>query len=144
MTEHDILTWLHRFKVSWDSQDPDGFAAFFAPECAYRDTPFSVPVPFADFKRFWTGLAQEQCDNHMDFERVEVLDGQRAIAFWHAFTTRRATRERLEGDGVMALSFDAAGKCIDLREWQHARVAGSPLVKREFGPPSGSPSQTLT
>ena len=69
----------------------------------------------------------------MRFERVEVLDGTRAIAFWRAFTTRRKSCERMEGDGIMALTFDGDGKCSDLREWHHVRVAGSPLVPQVFG-----------
>ena len=103
------------------------------PDCEYRDTPFSEPIPYAGFAKFWTDLATEQQDNDMQFERVEVLDANRAIAFWRAFTTRRASGERMEGDGVMALTFDAEGRCSDLREWQHARVAGSGLVRRVFG-----------
>jgi hypothetical protein len=61
------------------------------------------------------------------------LIGNRAIAFWRAFTTRVASAERMEGDDVMLLTFNEAGLCTVLREWQHARIAGSPLVKREFG-----------
>ena len=105
----------------------------FAPGSEYRDTPFSAPVPYAGFAKFWADLATEQQDNEMHFERVEVLGLDRSIAFWRAFTTRRATGERMEGDGVMTLTFDAQGRCSDLREWQHARVAGSGLVKRVFG-----------
>lgn len=133
MTQSDVETWLAAFKAAWEAQDAAQFLALFAPGCEYRDTPFSAPVPYAEFTQFWTDLATEQEDNDMQFERVEVLDASRAIAFWRAFTTRRASGERMEGDGVMALTFDAHGKCSDLREWQHARVAGSGLVTRVFG-----------
>ena len=119
--------------MAWETQDPVRFTALFAQGSAYRDTPFSVPILHADFARFWADLAGEQQDNVMRFERVEVLNGTRAIAFWRAFTTRRKSCERMEGDGIMALTFDEVGKCSDLREWQHARVAGSPLVQRVFG-----------
>lgn len=132
MTEHEIRMWLDRFKAVWEAQDPTRFAALFSAGSEYRDTPFSVPIPFAEFEQFWADLAQEQTENHMVFERVEVVGPTSAIAFWRAFTTRRASGERMEGDGVMALSFDSEGKCSDLREWQHARVAGSLLVKRTF------------
>lgn len=133
MTDFDVHNWLLAFKDAWETQDAARFSALFSADSTYRDTPFSVPIAHADFTQFWSDLAGEQLDNHMRFERVEVLGGGRAIAFWRAFTTRRASGIRMEGDGVMALSFDEHGKCSDLREWQHARVAGTPLVARVFG-----------
>ena len=133
MTEEDVRNWLNGFKAAWEAQDPKRFAALFAPGCEYRDTPFSVPILYDGFGQFWADLAREQQDNDMSFEAVEVLGGNRAIAFWRAFTTRRASGERTEGDGVMLLTFDAGGLCCDLREWQHARVAGTGLVARVVG-----------
>ena len=133
MTEPEVQTWLMTFKAAWETQDTALFTSLFATGSAYRDTPFSVPIPCAAFPQFWSDLSGEQQANDMQFERVEVLDGDRASAFWRAFTARRKSGERTEGDDVMALSFDASGKCSDLREWQRARVAGWALVRRVFG-----------
>lgn len=133
MTERDIHAWLNAFKSAWHTQNPMFFASLFAAGSEYRDTPFSVPIAYNTFEQFWFNLAQEQQDNDMVFAKVELLAGNRAIAFWRAFTTRKASFQRMEGDGVMLLTFNEAGLCSDLREWQHARLAGSPLVKRDFG-----------
>ena len=131
MVETELGNWLAAYKKSWESQDPELFASLFSKECAYRDTPFVEPVPGAEFRAFWRALAKLQSDNHIEFE-VLGLVGDRAIVNWHAFSTRTANRERREGDGIFVLSFAADGRCSDVREWQHWRIAGSPLEKRSF------------
>lgn len=80
-----VQTWLMALKAAWEAQDPVQFTALFAQGSEYRDTPISEPIPFAAFPQFWSDLATEQHDNDMQFERVEVSAGNRAIAFWRAF-----------------------------------------------------------
>lgn len=130
LTEHDVRKWLGDYKTAWERQDPALFTTLFTGDCEYRDTPFSEPIKAKDFREFWSSLAREQRDNHMTFEDVAMLDGRRALAFWRAQTTKNS--RRMEGDGVMLLTFADDGRCCDLREWQHARGVGEPLHRRVF------------
>ena len=130
MTEHDVRMWLSAYKTAWERQDPALFTTLFTADCEYRNTPFSEPIAAKDFHGFWSNLAREQRDNHMTFGDVAILDGQRAIAFWRAQTTKSSGR--MEGDGVMLLTFADNGLCSDLREWQHSRGVGEPLHRRVF------------
>ena len=131
MTETELGNWLAAYKKSWETQDPELFASLFSEDCAYRDTPFIEPVPCTEFAAFWRALAKLQSDNHIEFE-ILAIAGDRAIVNWHAFSTRPATGERREGDGIFVLRFGVDGRCADVREWQHWRIAGSPLEKRSF------------
>ena len=131
MTEGDLDKWLAAYKKSWESQDSGLFISLFTEDCVYRDTPFVEPVPGSEFGAFWRALAKLQSDNHIEFE-ILALVSDRAIVNWHAVSTRTATGERREGDGIFVLAFAASGRCRDVREWQHWRLAGSALERRSF------------
>jgi hypothetical protein len=132
MNMHKLVEWIAAYKRSWEQQDADSFVKLFTQDCEYRDTPFIEPVPGRDFHAFWRALAEIQQDNHIDFEILGFASDNRAVVNWKAQSTRRATKERREGDGIFVLTFTADGRCSDVREWQHWREVGTPLEKRSF------------
>lgn len=132
MNVEQLSRWLAAYKRSWETQDPDAFVQLFTLDCEYRDTPFIEPVNGREFHAFWRALAEIQQDNHIDFEILGFASGNRAIVNWHATSTRRGTGECREGDGIFVLTFDAEGRCSDVREWQHWHPVGAPLEKRSF------------
>ncbi|MSP87660.1 MAG: nuclear transport factor 2 family protein [Alphaproteobacteria bacterium] len=135
MDEQKLTKWLAAYKRSWEQQDADLFVKLFTPDCEYRENPFIEPVPGREFHAFWQALAQRQQDNRIEFEILGPASGNRAVVNWMATSTRRETQERRQGNGIFLLTFDAAGLCSDLREWQHAHPVGAPLEKRVFAWP---------
>ena len=130
MDNQQLSQWLAIYKLAWEQQDPDVFVRLFTRDCEYRDNPFIEPVKGHDFHAFWRALAETQQDNHIDFEILGFTPDNRAIVNWHATTTRRGTNERREGNGIFVLTFETAGRCSDVREWQHWHPIGAPLEKR--------------
>jgi hypothetical protein len=132
MTTQALSNWLDTYKRAWETQDADLFVTLFTPDCEYRDTPYKEPVPGREFHRYWQALATRQKDNRIDFEILGWASRNRAIVNWEATSTRRATGERREGNGIFMLTFAEDGRCSAVLEWQHWRPAGAPLEKRDF------------
>lgn len=132
MTKDQVSDWLARYKRAWEGQNPDLFVTLFTEGCEYRDTPFVEPVPGPEFHAFWTALALKQQDNHIDLTILGEPFGDRVVVNWTAATTRRGSDERRDGNGIFVLTFDAQGRCSDVREWQHWHPVGAPLEKRSF------------
>jgi hypothetical protein len=127
-----LTEWLGAYKRAWVTQDADLFLTVFTPDCEYWDRPYVEPVPGKEFDAFWRALAERQRDNHTDFEILALAPKNRAIVNWQAVSIRVPTDERREGNGIFLLTLAADGRCSDLREWQHWRLLGAPLEKREF------------
>ncbi len=132
MDTQALSDWLAAYKRAWEMQDADLFVTLFTPDCEYRDTPYKEPVPAPEFHAFWRALAKRQQDNRIDFEILGHASGNRAVVNWEATSTRRASGERREGNGIFVLTFAEDGRCSDVREWQHWHLVGAPLEKREF------------
>ncbi len=132
MNTQQLSQWLAAYKRAWERQDADSFVQLFTADCEYRDTPFIEPVQGRDFHAFWQALARIQQDNRIDFEILGFTPDKRAIVNWQATSTRRGTDERREGNGIFVLTFDAQGRCSDVREWQHWHPVGAPFEKRAF------------
>ena len=132
MDAQKLTEWLGAYKRAWETQDADLFVKLFTPDCEHRDRPYVEPVPGKEFHAFWRALAERQRDNHIDFEILGFGSKNRAIVNWQAVSTRVATGERREGNGIFVLTFAGDDRCSDLREWQHWRLLGAPLEKREF------------
>lgn len=132
MDTQQLSQWLATYKLAWEQQDPYVFVRLFTPDCEYRDHPFIEPVKGYEFQAFWRALAETQQENQIDFEILGFTPDQRAIVNWQATTTRRGTNERREGNGIFVLTFEAEGRCSDLREWQHWHPIGAPLEKRSI------------
>jgi SnoaL-like domain len=119
--------WCLDYKRAWETQDAALFVGLFTPDCEYRETPFSEPVPGSAFYDFWQALAQTQRDNHIDLEILGWASGSRAILRWDATTNDRQNGEHSTGSGVFLLTFSADDRCSDVREWQHWHRTGDPL-----------------
>lgn len=133
MNEETLRVWQERFRIAWEAQDTDLFISLFTEDAQYQDTPFTEPFKASQFREFWDGLAREQSNNQMEFIESFLLPDGRAIAIWRCMTnTLRQGGQRVEGSGVMVLRFSSDGRCNELREWQHSRIAGTPLHRRTF------------
>ena len=132
MDRNQVQEWLNRYKEAWETQDADLFVTLFTEQCVYRDRPFLEPVPRKEFHAYWCAIARIQQDNHIDIEILGEASENRSIVHWQATYTRRATNERLEGDGIFLLTFARDGRCSDVWEWQHWHPVGTPLEKRPF------------
>ena len=128
MTEDALEDWLTRYKRAWENQDPDLFVTLFSDDATYRERPFMEDVHGNDFHQFWSDLATRQADNQITLEVVAVKD-QTGVVNWRANSTRVASGERREGNGIFVLTFEPDGRCSRVREWQDWRRVGDPLAK---------------
>jgi hypothetical protein len=135
----DIERFMQGYKAAWEQRDPAMFAALFAPDGRYHNTPFQVQRGAAQLADYWRRV-QLQEDVHVDYE---VLASARAsgIAHWHV-TYEVASEElfaiwakstgtplparapgdplpRMALDGVLQATF-AGERCAEARIWWHS------------------------
>ena len=127
MNRDEISAWMARYQRAWETQDTERFVSLFTADGRYLDRPFTPPVDARDFRQMWTELATRQADNQFEWD-ILAVEGHLAFVHWHAHSTRVASNERREGDGIFMLTFEAGPdsnadwRCRELREWQHWRV----------------------
>ena len=128
------------YKRVWETQDPAGFAALFAPGGTYHNTPFQVQSTPLELVTYW-----ERIDLQKDILlQYEVLSDTKnaGIAHWNV-CYQVASEElfkiwaksagtglpdrrpgdplpRMELDGMLTAKFDADGLASDVRIWWHS------------------------
>lgn len=135
----DIHQFMQGYKNAWEQRDPDRFAALFAPDGRYHNTPFQVQQGRTALVEYWKRV---QLQNEVAL-RFEVLAQQAGtgIAHWHvryqvaseelfqiwALSTGTSLPPRQPGDalprmvldGVLQATF-AGGLCAEARIWWHS------------------------
>jgi ketosteroid isomerase-like protein len=121
LTTAALQKWLAGYQRAWESRDAARAAELFTPNAAYHEMPFEAPkAGQAGIREYWSSVTADQRD--IDFKsQVVAVNGQTGIAHWSATFTAASTGARIELDGVFVLTFDAGGRCSELREWWHLR-----------------------
>ena len=135
----DIERFMQGYQSAWERQDEAAFAALFAPDGQYHNTPFAVQRGHAELAAYWQRVKLQR-----DIElRYEVLAAtpDSGIAHWHV-TYQVASEElfriwaqstgtnlvqrkpgdplpRMVLDGVLRAQF-ASGACTSCRLWWHS------------------------
>ncbi len=135
----DIETFMRGYKAAWEARDAAAFAALFAPDGEYHNTPFAVQRGHAQLAAYWRRVELQE-DVHVDYEVLAAQPG-RGIAHWHV-TYQVASEElfeiwakstgtnlvarrpgdplpRMVLDGVLAAEF-AGDRCTCCRLWWHS------------------------
>ena len=136
-----IRAFMAAYKRVWEAADSAGFAALFAPEASYHNTPFDVQIGHAAQARYWDRIKLQR-DIHLDYK---VLSEEAGIAHWHvnyqvaseelfaiwAASTGTGLPQRAPGDplprldldGILTARFNPDGLAREVRIWWHSRAA---------------------
>jgi limonene-1,2-epoxide hydrolase len=135
----NIERFMQGYRSAWEQRDDAAFAALFAPDGQYHNTPFAVQRGHAQLAAYWQRVKLQR-----DIElRYEVLaaTADAGIAHWHV-TYQVASEElfriwaqstgtnlvsrrpgdplpRMVLDGVLSAQF-AGGLCTTCRLWWHS------------------------
>jgi uncharacterized protein (TIGR02246 family) len=121
LTTAAVEKWLAGYERAWESRDAARAAELFTPNASYHEMPFEAPkAGQAGIREYWSSVTADQRD--IDFKsQVVAVSGQTGVAHWSATFTVASTGARMELDGMFVLTFDANGRCSELREWWHLR-----------------------
>jgi len=107
----NLEQFMQGYKSAWEQRDDSMFAALFAAEGEYRNTPFAVQRGRAQLAEYWRRVKLQE-DVHVTYE-VLATTSAGGIAHWHV--TYQVASEEL------------------FQIW--ARSAGTNLVARKLGEP---------
>jgi ketosteroid isomerase-like protein len=121
-TSESLEAWLARYERAWESRDAEAAVALFTSDARYHEMPFDAPKSgSAGIREYWTTVTADQRD--IDFRAsVVAVNGVTGVARWSASLRSASSGARVELDGVFVLTFDASGRCSELREWWHVRT----------------------
>ncbi len=80
------------YKAAWEARDEHAFAALFATDGEYRNTPFAVQRGHAELAEYWRRIKLQE-DIRVDYD-ILADSGSAGIAHWHV-TYRVASDELL-------------------------------------------------
>lgn len=135
----NIERFMQGYKAAWEARDEHAFAALFATDGEYRNTPFAVQRGHAELAEYWRRIKLQE-DIRVDYD-ILADSGNAGIAHWHV-TYRVASEElfqiwarstgtnlvaRAPGDplptmvldGVLQAQF-ADGLCTKCAIWWHS------------------------
>lgn len=135
----NIDAFMQRYKAAWEQRDPAMFAALFASDGEYHNTPFQVQRGSEQLREYWKRV-QLQEDVQLNYE-VLASTPTTGLAHWHV-TYRVASEElfqiwarstgtqlparqpgdplpRMVLDGVLQAAFEG-GVCSRARIWWHS------------------------
>lgn len=135
----NIERFMQGYKSAWEARDEHAFAALFAADGEYRNTPFAVQRGHAELAEYWRRIKLQE-DIRVDYD-ILADSGSAGIAHWHV-TYRVASEElfqiwarstgtnlvaRAPGDplptmvldGVLQAQF-ADGLCTKCAIWWHS------------------------
>lgn len=113
--------WLQRFAKSLEDRDSDEFAALFAEDGLYYETPFDAPFRGrAAIRESVVRFATSRTNVRFEYE-VLCRDGGRSMVWWRLASVAIATRAEVVVDGIFIVSFDQYDRCTLYREWWHKR-----------------------
>jgi limonene-1,2-epoxide hydrolase len=138
----NIEQFMQGYKAAWERRDEAAFAALFAADGQYHNTPFAVQRGRAQLVEYWRRVKLQE-DVHLTYE-ILASTPARGIAHWHV-TYQVASEElfqvwarstgtnlvarkpgdplpRMILDGILQADFDAgdAGLCTQCHLWWHS------------------------
>ena len=135
----NIEQFMQGYQAAWQQRDPAMFAALFAPDGRYHNTPFQVQQGTAQLIEYWQRV-QLQEDVQVTFE-ILASTATSGLAHWHV-TYQVASEElfriwagstgtnlvgrqpgdplpRMVLDGILQATFSHE-RCIEARIWWHS------------------------
>lgn len=134
----DIEDFMRGYKTAWESRDESRFAALFAPDGEYHNTPFAVQRGHAQLAEYWRRVRLQE-DVQVTYE-ILASTATGGLAHWHV-TYQVASEElfqiwarstgtnliarklgdplpRMVLDGLLKAEF-AADQCMSCHLWWH-------------------------
>ena len=109
--------WLDRYRVAWETRDPEAAAALFTDDARYREEPYAEPfVGRAGVREYWARVTAAQEDVVFRSGTPLTVGDHAAVEWWVTFRSGGAD---VTLAGEFWLAFDADGLCRDLREYWH-------------------------
>ena len=135
----DIERFMQGYKAAWEARDDAAFAALFATDGEYHNTPFAVQRGHEQLREYWQRIKLQE-DIHLSYEVLSAAPAS-GIAHWHV-TYQVASEElfqvwarstgtnlvarkpgdplpRMVLDGVLQAWFDR-DLCTRCRLWWHS------------------------
>ena len=113
-----VAQWLNDYVSAWKSYDPAAIGALFSEDARYYYGPFDEPlVGRAAIVASW--LEEPDGAGQYDAQYAPVaVDGQTAVANGRSqYFAPGSKTVGAEYDNIFLMRFDAAGRCIEFREW---------------------------
>ena len=113
----DVADWLDRYRIAWETRDPDAAAALFTEDASYREQPYQDAFQGrSGVHDYWSRVTATQSDVVFRYGEP-VTQGDRAAVEW--WTTMRNGGVEVTLAGEFWLRFAADGLCRELREYWH-------------------------
>ena len=77
----DIVQFMDRYKVAWETSDEHKLMALFAPDGTYHNTPFAEQRGHAEIAAYWQRVKLQE-DIHLSYEVLARTPGG-GVAHWH-------------------------------------------------------------
>ncbi|HUY79407.1 MAG TPA: nuclear transport factor 2 family protein [Ktedonobacterales bacterium] len=123
MTQLDAATvqaWLDAYAQAWLTYDPAAIGALFADDAVYYYDPYSEPVRGRDaIVASWLEPRRRDAPGTYSahYEPL-VMTGDTAVTNGRSrYTEADGATPKGEYDNLFVLRFDAAGRCVEYREW---------------------------
>lgn len=119
MIDHaSVAQWLDSYVRAWKSYDPAAIGALFSADARYYYGPFEEPiVGRAAIVASWLEDPDQPGQYDAQYTPVAV-DGLTAVANGRSQYFAPGSRTvGAEYDNIFLLRFDAAGQCVEFREW---------------------------
>jgi limonene-1,2-epoxide hydrolase len=123
----NIEQFMQGYKAAWEQRDESMFAALFAADGEYHNTPFATQRGHAQLAEYWRRVKLQE-DVQLSFDILASVPAG-GIAHWHV-TYQVASEElfqiwpRMVLDGVLKAEFDG-GLCRSCRLWWHSMPQAS-------------------
>ncbi len=120
MSKERFEHWFENLIRIWVAKNPNKVADMVAEKFIWYETPFDQPLTTkVDLLKEWqTILDQEEISVIYEIYSIE---GDLAIAHWHASFTRVLSQEKAELDGIYKVVLDSEGKCTEFRQWYNLK-----------------------
>lgn len=107
-----VQTWLDGYVVAWRSYDPAEIRALFTEDALYRYRPWEVPLNgVEEIVASWLENP-DQADSWQAWYRVEMVDGDRAVAIGETTYV-----DGTDYANLWVMRFAPDGRCADFTEW---------------------------
>lgn len=112
-TETAARTWAETWRRAWPERDADAIVALYHEDAPYRSNPFRPPDTAAGYLH--RELPRED-DIECWFGEPIVMGDRAAVQWWGAWVE---DGQQQTYAGVTVLRFDAGGKVVDHRDYDH-------------------------
>jgi uncharacterized protein (TIGR02246 family) len=114
MERTQVVAWVEKLRVGWESGDAAGAADLFTVDATYHNDPFRPPLRGREeIERYWSAATATQTDISVTMG-LPLSDADRVAVEWWAHTV--ADGATTTDCGALVLTFEGT-RCKDLREY---------------------------